>query len=36
MLVNKPQMTKKVYVGLAADILHEGHMNILRVAKNGK
>ena len=24
---------KKVYVGLAADILHEGHMNILRVAK---
>ena len=28
---------KKVYVGLAADILHEGHINILRIAsKYGK
>jgi phosphoenolpyruvate phosphomutase / 2-hydroxyethylphosphonate cytidylyltransferase len=25
---------KKVYVGLAADILHEGHINILKIAKN--
>ncbi|CAO6130701.1 PrpB PEP phosphonomutase and related enzymes [Candidatus Pelagibacterales bacterium] len=24
---------KKVYVGLAADILHEGHINILKIAK---
>ena len=24
---------KKVYVGLAADIMHEGHINILKVAK---
>ena len=23
---------KKVYVGLAADILHEGHMNILKTS----
>ena len=23
---------KKVYVGFAADILHEGHINILKVA----
>ena len=23
-----------VYVGLAADILHEGHINILNIAKN--
>ena len=25
---------KKVYVGIAADILHEGHINILKVAKS--
>ena len=24
---------KKVYVGLSADILHEGHINILKIAK---
>ena len=24
--------TKVVYVGLAADILHEGHINILKIA----
>ena len=23
---------KKVYVGLSADILHEGHINILKIA----
>ena len=27
-------MKKKIYVGLAADILHEGHINILKVAHN--
>jgi phosphoenolpyruvate mutase len=27
-------MKKKVYVPLAADILHEGHLNILRIASN--
>jgi phosphoenolpyruvate phosphomutase len=27
-------MEKKVYVPLAADILHEGHINILRIASN--
>ena len=25
---------KKVYVGLAADIIHEGHINILKIAKS--
>ncbi|MDA7638710.1 adenylyltransferase/cytidyltransferase family protein, partial [Candidatus Pelagibacter sp.] len=24
---------KKVYVGLSADILHKGHINILKIAK---
>ena len=28
----KKNCKKKVYVGLAADILHEGHINILKVA----
>ena len=28
------KIKKKVYVGLAADILHEGHINILKVASN--
>jgi len=23
---------KKVYIGMAADILHEGHINILKIA----
>ena len=27
------KIKKKVYVGLAADILHEGHINILKKAK---
>ena len=26
------KIQKKVYVGLAADILHEGHINILKIA----
>ena len=30
----KPFNKKKVYVGFAADILHEGHINILKVAKS--
>ena len=25
---------KKVYVGLAVDIIHEGHINILKIAKS--
>ena len=25
---------KKVYVGFAADILHKGHINILKIASN--
>ena len=25
-------MKKKVYVGLSADIIHEGHINILKIA----
>ena len=25
---------KKVYVGLAVDIIHEGHINILKIANN--
>ena len=29
-----PKKDKKVYVGFAADILHEGHMNILKIAKS--
>ena len=28
----KKNKKKQVYVGLAADILHEGHINILRTA----
>ncbi len=31
---NKEQNFKKVYVGFAADILHEGHINILKKAKS--
>ena len=27
-------MKKKVYVGLSADIIHEGHINILKIANN--
>ena len=27
-------MKKKVYVTLAFDYLHEGHLNILKIAKN--
>src|SRR6185295_13950960 len=27
-------MTKTVYVGMSADLLHHGHMNILRVARD--
>ena len=27
-------MKKKVYVALSADILHEGHINILKIAFN--
>ena len=27
-------MKKTVYVPLAADILHEGHLNVLRIASN--
>ena len=26
------QNKKKVYVGLSADIMHEGHINILKIA----
>ena len=25
-------MSKKVYVGMSADLIHPGHMNILKVA----
>ncbi len=32
--MKKNQIKKKVYVGLAADIMHEGHINILRIASN--
>jgi phosphoenolpyruvate mutase len=30
----KKKNKKKVYVGFAADILHEGHINILKIAKS--
>ena len=30
--LKKNKNKKKVYVGLAADILHEGHINILKIA----
>ena len=29
---NKMESSKKVYVGMAADIIHKGHINILNVA----
>ncbi len=32
--MKKRNKQKKVYVGLAADILHEGHINILKIAKS--
>ena len=32
--MKKKNKVKKVYVGLAADILHEGHINILKIAKS--
>ena len=32
--MKKNQIKKKVYVGLAADIMHEGHINILKIASN--
>ena len=32
--MKKRNKLKKVYVGLAADILHEGHINILKIAKS--
>ena len=28
----KTKLRKKVYIGLSADILHEGHINILKIA----
>ena len=28
------KLKKKVYIGLSADILHEGHINILKIAHN--
>ena len=28
------KIKKKVYVGLSADIIHEGHINILKIASN--
>ena len=28
------KIRKKVYVGLAADVMHEGHINILKIANN--
>ena len=31
-MMKKTRKEKKVYVGLAADILHEGHINILKAA----
>ena len=31
--MKKSKKIKKVYVGFAADILHEGHINILKIAK---
>ena len=30
----KKNIKKTVYVGLSADILHEGHINILKIASN--
>ena len=30
--MKKNKNIKKVYVGFAADILHEGHINILKIA----
>ena len=32
--LNSDKIKKTVYVGLSADILHEGHINILKIAKN--
>jgi len=32
MKINLKKRNKKVYVGLSADILHEGHINILKIA----
>ena len=29
----KKNKKKRVYVGLAADILHEGHINILKIER---
>ena len=31
--MKKNKNIKKVYVGFAADILHEGHINILKIDK---
>jgi cytidyltransferase-like protein len=28
------KIRKKVYVGLAADVMHEGHINILKIANS--
>ena len=30
----KNNIKKKVYVGLSADILHKGHINILKIANS--